>query len=79
MAKIGLDISTIQPVLKDVKMGSGWSLCIGAGTSVPVLPDWFSLVEKLIAKNCIAEDIIDIDVYKRMGFSADAMIQAVKK
>lgn len=78
MAKIGLDISTIQPVLKDVKMGSGWSLCIGAGTSVPVLPDWFSLVEKLIAKNCIAEDIIDIDVYKKMGFSADAMIQAVK-
>ena len=78
MAKSGLDVSTIQAVLKDVKMGSGWSLCIGAGTSAPVLPDWFSLVEKLITKNCSSQDIIDIDVYKKMGFSADAMIQAVR-
>lgn len=39
MAKKGLDISTIQTVLRDVKDSSGWSLCIGAGTSMPVLPD----------------------------------------
>lgn len=78
MAKKGLDISTIKPVLKDVIESSGWSLCIGAGTSAPVLPDWFSLVERLIIKNCSSKDIIDINVYKKMGFSADAMIQAVK-
>ena len=78
MAKKGLDISTIQTVLRDVKDSSGWSLCIGAGTSMPVLPDWFSLVENLINKNCDSKDIIDIEIYKKMGFSADAMIQAVR-
>ncbi len=78
MAKKGLDISTIQAVLKDVQTNLGWSLCIGAGTSVPILPDWFSLVERLIKNNCRPEDKIDIDVYKGMGFSADAMIQAVR-
>ena len=78
MAKRGLDISTIQAVLKDVQINLGWSLCIGAGTSVPVLPDWFSLVERLINNNCKSRDKIDIDVYKGMGFSADAMIQAVR-
>lgn len=30
MAKKGLDISTIQAVLKDVQINLGWSLCIGA-------------------------------------------------
>ncbi len=78
MAKKGLDISTIQTVLRDVKDSSGWSLCIGAGTSMPVLPGWFSLVEKLINKNCSSKEIIDIDIYRKMGFSADAMIQAVR-
>ncbi len=51
MAKKGLDISTMQAVLKDVQINLGWSLCIGAGTSVPALPDWFSLVERLINHN----------------------------
>ena len=78
MAKKGLDISTIQSVLRDVKDSGGWSLCVGAGTSMPALPDWFALVEKLINKNCSSKDIIDINVYKKMGFSADAMIQAVR-
>ena len=78
MAKKGLDIATIQTVLRDVKNSVGWSLCIGAGTSMPVLPDWFSLVDKLISKNCNPKDVIDIDTYKKMGFSADAMIQAVR-
>lgn len=78
MAKKGLEISTMQTVLKDVRDNLGWSLCIGAGTSIPILPDWYSLVEKLINNNCSLRDRIDIGVYKNMGFSADAMIQAVR-
>jgi len=78
MAKKGLDISTINAVLNKKALHGEWSLCIGAGTSIPVLPDWFSLVESLIKKNCKKEDIIEIEKYKQMGFSADAMIQAVK-
>lgn len=48
MAKKGLDIKTIQPVLRDVTKRNGWSLCVGAGTSVPALADWYTLVELLI-------------------------------
>ena len=78
MAKKGLDISTINTVLNKKTIRSGWSLCIGAGTSIPVLPDWFSLVESLIKNHCKKDDVIEIEKYKKMGFSADAMIQAVK-
>ena len=78
MAKKGLDISTIQTVLRDIRDNGGWSLCIGAGTSMPILPNWYSLVENLINKNFDLKDIIDIEIYKKMGFSADAMIQAVR-
>ena len=78
MAKQGLHVDTIYPVLKDAHTRTGWSLCIGAGTSSPIIPDWFQLVDSLIAKHCRAEDKINIDEYKKLGFSADAMIQAVK-
>lgn len=78
MAKKGLEIDKIQTVLKDVVSKNGWSLCIGAGTSSPLLPDWYTLVDNLIQNNCKDEDKIDIKLYKKMGFSADAMIQAVK-
>lgn len=78
MAKPGLDIKTILPVLKDANSKNGWSICIGAGTSKPILPDWYSLVEKLIVNNCSAEEVIAIEKYKKLGFSPDAMIQAVK-
>lgn len=78
MAKPGLDIKTILPVLRDANSKNGWSICIGAGTSKPLLPDWYSLVEKLINNNCDKEEIIDIEKYKKLGFTPDAMIQAVK-
>lgn len=68
MAKRGLDISSIQSVLKDIQENIGWSICIGAGTSVPVLPDWFQLVEKLILENCEPKEVIDIKTYKKWFF-----------
>lgn len=75
MAKSGLEFKSIQPVLCD---GGEWSLCIGAGTSQPLLPDWYTLVERMINHYCDSKDRISIDVYKKLGFSADAMIQAVR-
>lgn len=78
MAKRGLEFNTIQSVLRHTDNKVGWSLCIGAGTSLPVISDWYSLVGKLINENCATEEKININLYKSMGFSADAMIQAVK-
>ena len=59
MAKKGLDIKTIQPVLRDVTKRNGWSLCVGAGTSVPALADWYTLVELLIKNNCSKNEITE--------------------
>ena len=75
MAKRGLEFGSINPVLLNV---DSWSLCIGAGTSSPLLPDWYTLVERMIDKYCAPKDKISIGTYKKMGFSADAMIQAVR-
>ena len=78
MAKKGLDISSMQAVLKDVKETWGWSLCIGAGASIPASPNWISLVEKLIDNHCESDERIDIETFKTVGLSTDAMIQAVR-
>lgn len=75
MAKRGLEFGSINPVLLNE---DSWSLCIGAGTSAPLLPDWYTLVERMIDKYCDSKDKISIDTYKKMGFSADAMMQAVR-
>jgi len=78
MAKRGLEVDKVAAVLRHTDNKSGWSICIGAGTSLPVLYDWYSLVGNLINDNCSASVKIDINTYRNMGFSADAMIQAVK-
>jgi len=74
MAKKGLDIRTMQEVLKNI---DSWSLCVGAGINLPLLPDWYSLAQNIISAHC-ASDNIDIELYKKHGFTADAMIQAVR-
>lgn len=75
MAKKGFTLSTLPPIFADKNIR--WGLCIGAGTSLPILPDWYSLINNLIKKNCDTADQIEIRVYKSMGFSADSMMQAV--
>lgn len=76
MAKKGFTLSTLPAIFADKNIR--WGICIGAGTSLPILPDWYSLIDNLIKKNCSSADQIDINVYKSMGFSADSMMQAVK-
>ena len=75
MAKHGLTLSNLSPILNDRNIR--WSLCIGAGTSLPVFPDWFSLIERIIKQHCSVKEQIDINIFHSMGFSADAMMQAI--
>ncbi len=75
MAKKGLTLKTLSNYFKGEN--TKWGLCIGAGTSLPIVPDWYSLIDRIITDNIPAKERIDIDNYKSMGFSADAMMQAV--
>lgn len=79
MAKKGIYLKKgMEPFLKDTIQYTGWTLCVGAGTSAPIVPSWFDLVDNLIQSNCNDGEKIDFKTYKQIGFSADAMLQAVK-
>lgn len=54
---------------------TGWALCIGAGTSLPLFPDWNRLVHRLFAR--LSPDGAD-RLQATLGglFSPDALIQA---
>lgn len=77
MAKKGLTLDNVSNFIATSVDKPGWSLCIGAGTSTPLFPDWFTLAEKL-AHQIVPDDEINIASLKDAGFSPDALIQMVK-
>lgn len=74
--KKSLQVSDIHHgYIKGRALNTGWALCIGAGTSLPVFPNWKDLVINLIKKDPSRVDtksIIEIS----STFSFDALIQA---
>jgi len=75
MSKPGLELANLGPLLKSAH--GGWSLCVGAGTSLPMFPSWNALVERLTAKidtNAVSDDIAAV----QQLFSPDALIQAAR-
>ncbi len=74
MAKEGL---TIPELFRFIRKGEQWALCIGAGTSKPLLPDWYGLIGDLIKKLELPN--ITIEDFVKDGFSLDAIIQAIKE
>lgn len=76
MAKKGLFVGNIGPILQDRSQKGGWVLCIGAGTSKPMFPDWNLLVERLITKDVGATNANELAVKLLSQYSPDALIQA---
>ena len=77
MAKPGLRFGTLHQLVKFGDNGPGWSLCIGAGTSMHVFPGWRELVRALISRapdpsNDLAERLLS-------AFSPDALIEAATR
>ena len=78
MPKHGFSLDTVPPILINTVDKLGWSLCIGAGTSTPLFPDWYSLVETLSTNILPPELHLTHSDLTKTGFSADALLQAVK-
>ena len=74
MAKKGLTITELNEIIRKDEQ---WALCIGAGTSLPLLPSWNGLINNLIEKLKLPE--IKTDGFVKEGFSLDAIIQAIKE
>lgn len=77
MAKKGFTIDNLPNFLAPSADKAGWTLCIGAGTSLPIFPDWYSLSEQL-AHNLVPDLPFNITAMKDSGFSPDSLIQMVK-
>ncbi len=78
MAEPGLSTAGFRNVLSQRAEDSGWALCIGAGTSQGALPDWKSLVDKLIKKE---RDLrLKVTSLKRLWtkLTPEALVQASK-
>lgn len=74
MTKPGLTEDKVDGLLASAAHGPGWALCIGAGTSLPVFPDWNTLVERLFAR--VSPDEPGLASALAETFSPDALIQA---
>ncbi len=74
MAKRGMDVDNLTPFLRDCLDREDWSLCVGAGTSYPLLPSWYQLVEDLfnvISPKTKPEDINRLEAI----YSPDILLQ----
>lgn len=77
MPKKGFSQKNVPPILVSANDKPGWSICVGAGISIPVFPDWYSLAEQL-ANQLVPDKPFNISTIKENGFSPDAIIQMVK-
>lgn len=77
MPKQGFLLADVPKLFSTANDKPGWALCIGAGTSVPLFPDWYSLGSEM-AKQLVPETPFDVEALKKSGFSPDSMIQMVK-
>lgn len=75
MPKQGFLLADVPKLFSTANDKPGWALCIGAGTSVPLFPDWYSLGSEM-AKQLVPETPFNVEALKKSGFSPDSMIQA---
>lgn len=76
MPKSGLEINKLQPFLQNSANSNGWALCVGAGISEPIFPNWKKLVQQLISLEVGGEEALVLAERLLNIFSADAVIQA---
>lgn len=68
MPKQGFLLADVPKLFSTVNDKPGWALCIGAGTSVPLFPDWYSLAAEM-AKQLVPETPFDVEAKKIRLFS----------
>ncbi len=79
MAKTGINLDDIGlPILQGREGSLGWSLCIGAGTSRGIFPDWGMLVHKLIGEDVGAKESETVFTEMANRFGLDALIRAAQ-
>jgi len=75
MAKVGMTSAQTKGLLVSAAEARGWVLCVGAGTSKPVFPDWQGLVAKLILRDPDRLATTELNSLRK-AYPPDAFIQA---
>lgn len=81
MAKPGLKSEDFSHQLKGIFKKNGWVLCVGAGITNPVFPNWKNLIRKLIhAEDESRESNSEEVLFKNLvdSFSLDALLEAAR-
>lgn len=78
MAKQGIYFGNVPPVLQTVSNTTGWALCIGAGTSLPIFPSWNELVHRLVELDVGTDEAVHITQNLLDAYSPDAIIQGAR-
>ena len=78
MSKQGFTLKSVKPVILNRLNNSGWALCIGAGTSLPMFPDWVELVMLLAARDLAPSEAPQVLKSLHQKFSPDTLLQASK-
>lgn len=79
MAKVAIDGPKVASVLRNHDGGRGWVLCIGAGTSLPAFPDWWSLVDELLGLDPTVTSTKRLRKRLATRLAPDAVIQAASE
>jgi SIR2-like domain len=74
MAKHGIKLADLRSVLNPSEFG-GWTLCVGAGASIPLFPTWQHLVQSLLTSGPSAVSPIEAESL-RQSFPPEALIRA---
>jgi hypothetical protein len=74
----GLDSNNWNNVLNNQAKTTRWALCVGAGISRGVFPDWSTLVYELIKKDPEVDSSCRLLARLRKAFSLDALVQAAQ-
>jgi len=69
----------LERFLADRPNTTGWSLCVGAGISKPIFPDWSSLVQRLMARLHTPAAAAKMASSLLRTFSPDALIEAARQ
>jgi hypothetical protein len=78
MAKSGLTFANLTGVLRQRAETTGWTLCVGAGTSYPLFPNWRAMVSALVEKDVGAAATTAVMPELAMGFGLDTLVQAAR-
>jgi hypothetical protein len=78
MAKKGIELDQLKSIIKVRCKTSGWALCIGAGTSIPLFPSWQTLVECVAAQDVGSDLAADLIAKLASEFGYGGLLQAAK-